>query len=331
VTRTNIITYSNPVWPGYFADPFVLKWQGQYYAYGTGSPVDHGLQADRRMFPVLHSLDLVHWDLIGGALEPLDDSSKSSYWAPEVAERDGRFYLYYSAGGPAGENHQLRVGIAEQPEGPFTDTGHVLMPDEPFTIDAHPFRDPRDGRWYLFFAKDYFEGDRPGTGTAVVPLADDMISVTGEPLEVLRANHDWHVFERGRRWYERDWEAWYTVEGPFVVEHGGLYYCLYSGGRWETPDYGVSYGVADNVMGPYLHPEGANGPVVLKGVEGRVLGPGHNSVVVGPDDKTEFMVYHAWDTQRTMRRMCIDPLIWTTNGPKCQGPSIGEVTVDLNG
>ena len=30
-------TYTNPVWPGYFADPFVLRWEDRYVAYGTGA------------------------------------------------------------------------------------------------------------------------------------------------------------------------------------------------------------------------------------------------------------------------------------------------------
>jgi hypothetical protein len=30
-------TYTNPVWHGYFADPFVLRHEGVYYAYGTGT------------------------------------------------------------------------------------------------------------------------------------------------------------------------------------------------------------------------------------------------------------------------------------------------------
>ncbi len=323
------ITYTNPVWPGYFADPFVLKWQGAYYAYGTGSAVDNGLQEDRRMFPLLHSSDLVHWELIGGALIPLNDSDKPSYWAPEVAERDGVFYMYYSAGGREGEHHQLRVATADHPSGPFRDLGTVLLPDEPFSIDAHPFRDPRDGRWYLFFAKDYFEGDHPGTGTAVFPLADDMMSPAGPVTTVLRPQHEWQIFLRNRHWYDRDWETWSTVEGPFVVAHDSRYYCFYSGGRWETEDYGVAYGIADSPLGPFIDYADKEGPVVLRGIPGRVLGPGHNSVVVGPDDRTEFLVYHAWDPDRTGRRMCIDPLQWTPDGPRCAGPSIGQQTVEI--
>lgn len=310
------IVYQNPVWPGYLADPFVLRTGGRYYAYGTGSDEGAGRQRDGRVFPVVTSTDLVNWTFVGGALEPLSPSLSVAYWAPEVAEHNGTFYLYYAADG------RLRVAISASPEGPFRDVGHDLFPDEPFTIDASPFRDPRDGRWYLFFAKDFFD-QRVGTGTAVVALADDMITPEGPARTVVRAGSDWQIYERNRNWYDRVWPAWHTVEGPFVVEHEGLYYCLYSGGCWQGPDYGVSYAVADHPLGPYRDEWSHEGPAVLKGIPGQVLGPGHNSVVLGPDDHTLFVVYHAWDPAKTARRMCIDPLEWTSKGPRCLGPTTG--------
>src|SRR5207302_1481167 len=155
--------------------------------------------------------------------------------------------------------------------------------------------DPAGGRWYLFFARDFFDGEYPGTGASVVALGDDMVTVEGEIHTVARASADWQLFQRDRRWYERDWKAWYTVEGPFAVFRHGRYYCFYSGGRWETVDYGVSYLVADSPLGPYSEEAGCYGPCVLKGIPGRVFGPGHNSIVTGPDGKTDFIIYHAWD------------------------------------
>lgn len=308
------LTYQNPVWPGYFADPFVLRTGDEYFAYGTGSDAGDGRQSDGRVFPVLRSRDLVNWTLVGGALEPLTSTKPVAYWAPEVAERDGRFYLYYAA------DMRLRVAVAEHPAGPFRDAGRDLFPDEPFSIDASPFRDPRDGRWYLFFAKDYFD-ERVGTGTAVVPLGDDMLSIAGPAQVVVRATSDWQIFQRQRRWYDRVWEAWHTVEGPFVVPHAGRYYCFYSGGRWETADYGVSYAVADHPLGPWCDEWSHSGPAVLRGVPGQVLGPGHNSVVHGPDGESQWVVYHAWDAAQTARRLCIDPLVFTPDGPRCLGPT----------
>jgi GH43 family beta-xylosidase len=241
-----------------------------------------------------------------------------------VAERDGRFYMYYStATGEGDDGHRLRVAIADHPAGPFVDAGREIMPDEGFTIDAHPFRDPKDGQWYLYYAKDFFD-ERVGTGTAVVPLQDDMMTPADAPRTVLRASSDWHIYERNRDIYSKTWDAWHTVEGPFVVERDGLYYCLYSGGAWYTENYGVSYGVAEHPLGPFRDEWSSEGPAVLRGIPGQVIGPGHNSVVVGPDDKTQFVVYHAWDVAQTARRMCIDPLVWTPDGPRCLGPTTGE-------
>jgi hypothetical protein len=43
--------------------------------------------------------------------------------------------------------------------------------------------------------------------------------------------------------------------------------------------------------------------------------------VIGPDGKTLFMVYHAWDPAKTARRMCIDPIYFDQHGPRVDGPS----------
>jgi hypothetical protein len=59
----------------------------------------------------------------------------------------------------------------------------------------------------------------------------------------------------------------------------------------------------------------------LKTVPGRVIGPGHHSIVEGPDGASDWMVYHAWDPAMRARRMCIDPLLWEDNGPRCVGPT----------
>jgi beta-xylosidase len=316
-----VVKYQNPLWPGYCADPFVLKWQNEYYAYGTGSSRGDVLEGDGRMFPVLHSTDLAHWNYVGGALAPLRPQTPAARWAPEVVVRDDTFYMYYSAASGTGdEQHRLRVAVAEHPAGPFVDTDRILLPDEQFTIDAHPFRDPKDGQWYLFFAKDFFD-ERVGTGIAVVPLANDMITPAGAPSTVLRASADWQVYERNRHLYGRTWDAWHTVEGPCVMVHDGRYYCLYSGGAWYTDAYGVGYGVADHVLGPYTDEWASTGPSVLRGIPGTVLGPGHTSIARGPDDQTEFLIYHAWDTAQSARRFCMDRLLWTPDGPRCVGPT----------
>src|SRR5579871_6439884 len=108
-------TYLNPVYDQYMADPFVLRYDNHYYAYGTTRPMPEGKQ-----FRVLESSDLVTWASRGGALVP---TGALEYWAPEVVYQDRLFYMYYSAGGLNGQNHQLRVATSDTPLGPFEDTG----------------------------------------------------------------------------------------------------------------------------------------------------------------------------------------------------------------
>ncbi len=300
-------TYCNPVHDGYFADPYVTATPDGYVAVGTGGSVSG------REFEVLTSTDLVSWTSVGGALEPLPAELGTDYWAPELAEQDGTWFLYYSVGtGDVG--HHLRVAVSDRPTGPYVDQGRNLTPDERFAIDPHAFRDD-DGTWYLFYAHDVLDGDRVGTMLAVDVL-DGMTALRGQPRTILRPTGDWQLYLRDREMYGQVHD-WHTLEGPFVCKHDGRYYCFYSGGNWQGDGYAVAYAVADHPRGPWSEPE-VRRPL-LQTVPGKVLGPGNNSVVATPDG--DVVVYHAWDLAQTRRQLCIDPLRWTDEGPTVDGPS----------
>lgn len=318
-------TYTNPVYSQYFADPYVWQHEGMYYAIGTG-PAEAAGEVDeigqRRVFPLLQSEDLINWHEAEKALQRPDPALGDNYWAPEIAYCDGHFYLYYSVG-HEDKNHQLRVAVSDRPLGPYEDCGVTLVDPQttPFAIDPHAFQDD-DGQWYLFYAQDFLdtEGEiRAGTALMVDRL-ETMTKLAGGGKVVLRARSEWQRFLRDRPMYGGIYD-WHTLEGPCVRKHDGRYYCFYSGGRWETDSYGVDYGVADQVMGPYSDAGNEAGPRVLRSHPGYVLGPGHNSITLSPDGKTEYIVYHAWDTNMEARRMCIDPLQWTAAGPRCNGPT----------
>ncbi|HKG55899.1 MAG TPA: glycoside hydrolase family 43 protein [Candidatus Limnocylindrales bacterium] len=303
-------TFVNPVYPGYFADPYVVRHGDTYWAYGTGPSSDH----DSRVFEILRSDDLVHWEPVGRALERLDIPGATTYWAPEVVADRGVLFLYYSVG-DEDRGHVIRVATADRPEGPFLDSGQVLTPDEPFAIDAHPFRDV-DGEWYLYYARDLLTGDRVGTSLAVDRLVD-MTALAGDPRAVLTPTADWQLFKRARPMYGSVYD-WHTLEGPFVVRRNGRYYCLYSGGAWTGAGYGVSWAVADDPLGPFSELR-SDRATLLRSVPG-LAGPGHNSIVTGPDGE-DYLVYHAWDSGHTGRRMCIDRVDWTADGPRTLGPT----------
>jgi len=301
--------YRNPVYPGTFADPFVRPESEGYLAFGTGAVVGG------RVFEILASPDLGSWRSVGGGLLPLPAEAGlgTDYWAPEVAFRDGRWWMYYSVG-HGDRGHHLRVAVADSPVGPYRDQGLNLTPQERFSIDPSPFQDD-DGSWYLFYARDDLDGDRVGTMLAVGVLTSPT-AVSGRPRSVLRPSADWQLYARQRPMYGQVYD-WHTLEGPFVRKRDGRYYCFYSGGSWQEPSYGVACAVAEHPLGPWR--DLSSGPL-LQTIPGRVIGPGHNSVVTGPGGG-DVMVYHAWDVQHTARRMCIDPIEWGPDGPRLVGPT----------
>ncbi|HEX3557117.1 MAG TPA: glycoside hydrolase family 43 protein [Thermoanaerobaculia bacterium] len=301
--------YQNPVYPRSFPDPFVLKFQGEYWGYCTG------LWHDGRVFGVIHSRDLVAWQDRAGAMAPLA-ADPPHYWAPEVSYLDGRFYLYYSAGDE--ERMEIRVAVAEHPAGPFADSGRRLT-SEVFAIDAHVFT-ARDGARWLFYATDFLTGSHVGTGTVRDRLLDPF-TLAGDPRPVTLPRYDWHVYHPNRP--EKGGVRWHTVEGPFVLERKGLLYEMFSGGNWQNPTYGVSYATARSVETPGEWQQAADGervlPILRSG--GEVVGPGHNSVVRGPDDRQLYCVYHRWSPDAKARVMAIDPLDWAGERLLVLGPT----------
>ena len=303
------MTYTNPVYPHSFPDPFVLKHRGEYWAYCTG------LWRDGRAFGVIHSRDLVHWEERPGALEPLP-GDHPCYWAPEVALFEDRFYLYYSVGNE--ERMEIRVAVADHPAGPFVDSGRRLT-SEPFAIDAHVFTDEDGSRW-LFYAADFLDRSHAGTGTVRDRLLDPF-TLEGNPRPVALPRHDWHVYHPNRP--EKGGVRWHTVEGPFVLRRKGLLYGMFSGGNWQNPTYGVSYATARSLQDPGEWAQAADGervlPILRSG--GEVVGPGHNSAVRGPDNRQLYCVYHRWSADLKERVMAIDPLDWAGERMLILGPT----------
>jgi len=307
------LTYANPVHQGSFADPFVLRDGGVWHAYGTGPC---GPEESWGEFPTLTSEDFVNWLPGPPALKRLPEHQGGTFWAPEVVFFDGLYFLYYSVG-QGDKSHQIRCAVSGSPREPFEDQGRLTPEDCPFAIDACPYQHS-DGSWWLFYASDLVEGERPGT----VLYVDRLVSMTqlaGEPLLVARATQDWQRYERDRTIYGSVLD-WHTLEGPSVHLRNGRVWCLYSGGNWQNETYGVDFVVADHPLGPW-EDTSVHQARTLKSISGKALGPGHNSVCKGPDGITDYIVYHAWNHERTHRQMRVDPLAWNEDGPLCLGPT----------
>ena len=85
------ILHSNPLTVA-FGDPFILSASdGKYYMYGTGG-VEKG-------FAAYSSDNLVDWHFEGEVYSGNQPNSWTvkNYWAPEVYEFDGEYYMFFSA------------------------------------------------------------------------------------------------------------------------------------------------------------------------------------------------------------------------------------------
>ena len=132
--------YRNPVIPGDFPDPTVIRVGKMYYASGTTSDFAPN-------YPVYESADLVNWKQIGSVFnEPLAWLS-DSLWAPELYYKDGTFYVYYTAKRKGDRVSCIGVATTKDPRKGFIDQGIIVewgkeaidgfvFQDE-YTIDGH--------------------------------------------------------------------------------------------------------------------------------------------------------------------------------------------------
>ena len=96
------------------------------------------------------------------------------------------------------------------------------------------------------------------------------------------------------------------------------------------PGAGVGCAVSDTVAGTYVDGQSKDKASVIHTIPGELIGPGHNSVILGPDGKTWFNVYHSWNADRSKRQMCMDPIDWKDGAPVTRSPGRGKKTVALS-
>lgn len=274
-----VTTYANPL-DVIVADPFVLRSGGTYYLYGTTTA--------RTGFEVWTSSNLVDWRARGYAFrKDVDDFGQRHFWAPEVFEHKGKFYLHYTA---ASREHTQRIVLAEgeSPLGPFREIKGPWFESALCIIDSHVFKDD-DGQLYLYYVLDCSEnGD---SEIYVRKLSDDLV-VAKEDTFCAKPSQEWE----GDQWNE----------APFVIKRGATYLMMYSANCYVDPHYNVGYATASSPLGPWT--KAPENPVLTHTKE--VSGPGHNALIESPDGKELYAIYHTHQmlTGGPKRHLAIDPV-----------------------
>lgn len=309
-------SYQNPL-PVKFGDPFVLYVKNdRYYMYGTGG-ARHG-------FAAYSSADLVNWKKEGQVWYANNKNGWSdstagwdgAYWAPEVYEVKGRFYMLYSAQWKVNpnkefENFRIGIAVADKPTGPFIDisTRPVFDPGYPI-IDGNLFFDS-NGKVYLYYSRCAYKhpvksevaewARKKGWFKEIeeswvygVELKPDFSGVVGEPVLLLRPpvktsnrQAEWESRSVTSKEVNRRW-----TEGSVTFKKRDVYYIMYSANYFGGQHYAVGYATSKSPLGPFE--KSSTNPVLAKNVDkgGTVTGTGHNSIIYSPDGKEMFCVYH---------------------------------------
>lgn len=219
--------YQNPVIPGFFPDPSVVRVGGDYYL----------VNSTFQYFPAIvisHSRDLVNWRQIGhvftdsGALDLTGFYDGCGIWAPDISWHDGEFFIFYCL-------VQLKMDRSVNVRGNYVVKSKSIHGpwSPPVRLTDHG-NDPShfvddDGAHYLLYAA----GIPRGSATRIVRLNDDCTRVIGEA-----------------RWIDYGIEV-KAPEGPHLIKKDGWYYHTMAAGSGVYDGHHQLIARSRNIFGPY--------------------------------------------------------------------------------
>ena len=273
-------TYTNPVINADYSDPDVCVAGEDYYLTASSFNCIPGL-------PVLHSKDLVNWEIVGHAvkeLEPKLEFDKPSHgngiWAPSIRYHNGEFYIYW--GDP---DYGVFMVKAKDPTGEWSKPLCVI-PGKGL-IDTTPLWDD-DGRCYLVNAYANSRS-RFASVIAIRELSADGTKPIGNPVII----------------YDGNGTESRTCEGPKIYKRDGWYWVMFPAGGVPT---GFQVAMrSKSPFGPY------ESKVVLAQGKTKINGPHQGAWVHTKFGEDWFL--HFQDKEAYGRVVHLQPVTWKDNWP----------------
>ena len=273
-------TYTNPVINADYSDPDVCVAGEDYYLTASSFNCIPGL-------PILHSKDLVNWEIVGHAvkeLEPKQEFDRPSHgngiWAPSIRYHNGEFYIYW--GDP---DYGVFMVKAKDPAGEWSKPLCVI-PGKGL-IDSTPLWDD-DGRCYLVNAYANSRS-RFASVIAIRELSADGTKPIGNPVII----------------YDGNGTESRTCEGPKIYKRDGWYWVMFPAGGVPT---GFQVAMrSKNPFGPY------ESKVVLAQGKTKINGPHQGAWVHTKFGEDWFL--HFQDKEAYGRVVHLQPVTWKDNWP----------------
>lgn len=302
-------------------DPVMAKEGDTYYLFST----DPGIRFYR-------STDMVTWKLADQVFHAEPTWAKKvapdfngHLWAPDIIQKDGKFYLYYSVSAFGKNTSAIGVAINKtlnpaSPDYKWEDQGIVIqsIPGRDFwnAIDPNVVVDDQGNAWMSFGS---FWG-----GIKLFKL-DASWTKPAEPQEwytLARREHPASADERN--------PGTAAIEAPFIYKKGGYYYLFVSWDlccRGKNSTYKMMVGRSKDVRGTYLDKTGKSmteggGSLLLAGNE-KWPGLGHNGVY--NFDGKDIIVFHAYEAaDNGLQKLKIAELYWDQHGWPFIDPAVLE-------
>ena len=281
-------TYTNPVINADYSDPDVCVGPSgeDYYLTASSFQCTPGL-------PILHSKDLVNWEIIGHALKELYSGDErllkhfsipqhgNGVWAPSIRYHDGEFYIYW--GDPDFGVYMVKTRNGD-PAGEWEQPVCVIQGEG--YIDPTPLWD--DGCCYLVNAWANSRAKFASVLT-VRELSPDGTRAIGEPVIVFDGNGTENRTCEGPKFYKRD--GWYWILCPAGGVPTGFQLAM----RSKSP------------YGPYEH------KIVLAQGNTSINGPHQGGWVHTKYGEDWFL--HFQDKETYGRVVHLQPVDWSTGWP----------------
>ena len=273
-------TYRNPIIHADYSDPDVCCVGDDFYMTASSFACAPGL-------PILHSKDLVNWQIVNYALPAVPPTEYYSeprhgkgVWAPCIRHHAGEFYIYW--GDP---DHGIYMVKTDDPIGEWE--APVLVKAGKGMIDPTPLWDD-DGKAYLVHA---WAASRSKMNSILVAceMNAEGTAVIGKPVLIYDGNDGVNHTVEGSKLYKRD--GWYYIFAPAGgVEQG-----------WQLAMRSKS------IYGPYEVRR------VMEQGDTDINGPHQGGWVETPQGESWFV--HFQDKAMYGRIIHLNPMVWHDGWP----------------
>ena len=271
-------TYMNPVIPADYSDLDCIRVGEDYYAISSTMQFSPGMT-------ILHSRDLVNWEIAGNAVSDLTQISPAmtwlqmdrygrGIWAGTLRHHGGRFYLYF---GTPDEGYFMTT--AERAEGPWEPLTCLLA--ESGWDDCSAIWDEQGCAWFIGTCF------REGYKTYLFSMATDGRSIDRGSARLVNEGH-------GR-------------EASKLIYHDGFYYLIFSEHRDGIGRYVMAK--RDRQMTGSFSEERQ---LLLPCREANE--PNQGGIVQGPDGQWYFLTHHG-SGDWSGRIVSLLPVTWQDGWP----------------